>query len=125
MDKKTVVEKIKEAIQEWAQPHGLVSMIMLAYPDIPSLDDKFTLLISAPWLDDQSPRQAIQEIFEKLKSHLEPDEFRRIARITPIRSTDRFVQETNAKYDATQEKLEVSNFSASGMQFDLATILRP
>ena len=125
MDKKTVVDKINEAIREWAQPHGPVSMVMLAYPDVPSLDDKFTLLISASWLDDQNPRQAIQEIFEKLKKHLKPDEFRRIARVTPIQSTDRFVQETNAKYDITQEKLEVSNFSASGMQFDLATILRP
>jgi predicted ATP-grasp superfamily ATP-dependent carboligase len=125
MDKKTMVNKIKEAIKEWAHLHGPVSMVMLAYPDASSLDDKFSLLISAPWLDDQNPRQAIQEIFEKLKNHLEPDEFKCIARITPIKTTDRFVQETNAKYDVTQEKLEVSNFSASGMHFDLATILHP
>ena len=125
MDKKTVVDKIIEATKEWAGPRGPVSMAMLAYPDASSLDDKFTLLISAPWLDDQNPRQVIQEIIEKLKSHLEPDEFREIARVTPIKSTDRFVQETNSKYDVTQEKLEISNFSASGMHFDLATIIRP
>ncbi|MBI2503602.1 MAG: hypothetical protein HYW07_10275 [Candidatus Latescibacteria bacterium] len=124
MAEKILVEKVRKAIKELeAQYKRPASMIMLVSSPS-SLDSKFSLLISAPWLDEKSPKQAIEMILVKLKGTLETEEFRRIARITPIKTTDRFVKEARAQqYPPEQDRLDIVNCNVSGMHIDRATLL--
>jgi hypothetical protein len=127
MAEETLVEKIRKAIHKLGTQHKKsASLIMLAPADPVSLNSKFSLLISAPWLDEKSPNQAIEMVLVALKEALEPEEFRRIARVTPIHTSDQFVKEASAqKYPPNQYHLDIVNSSVSGTHIDLATLLKP
>ncbi len=131
MDKETLVEKIRQALEDFRnQSHcecndGQFSLIMLIPSDPTVLNSKVTLLVSAPWLDEESPWDVIYAIINRLVAVLGASEIGYIiARVTPVRSTDSSVKAINSAFRVTNGKtLDVMNFYAFDVLIEKATIL--
>lgn len=131
MDKETLVEKVRQALKEFSnQSHcecndGQFSLIMLIPIEPTALDSKVKLLISAPWLDEESSWDVIHSIINILRKVLGVSEtVSTIGGITPVRSSDRSVKMINSAFRVTNGKtLDVMNFYAFGVLIEKATIL--
>jgi len=89
------------------------------------LNSKVTLLLSAPWLDEESPWEVIHAIIIILREILGVSEaVSAIGGITPIRSSDPSVKMINSTYRVTNGKtVDLMNFYAFGVLIEKATIL--
>jgi hypothetical protein len=73
--------------------------------------DRFTLIVSAAWLDAKSPREAVSEILERLIEEFgstSSPEYGSIRRITVIKSTDKFVQAITTSYSVEHGSQPIS-----------------
>jgi len=98
---------------------------MLIPNDPTVLNSKVTLLLSAPWLDEESPWEVIHAIIIILREILGVSEaVSTIGGITPVRSSDPSVKAINSAYRITNGKtVDVMNFYAFGVLIEKATIL--
>lgn len=123
MDKEILVKKVQAALQELANAHGPIPMVMLKTIDSPATRGRPTLLVSASWLDEKSPMEAINQIFEKLDKHLGHEVFSHIHSIVPIHTSDPFVQNIRRTWGAPKDRLELSNVNVSGTHIEVGTLL--
>jgi len=131
MDKETLVEKVRQALEDFSnQNHrgcsdGRYSLIMLVPNNPTVLNSKVTLLLSAPWLDEESPWEVIHAIIIILREILGVSEaVSAIGGITPIRSSDPSVKMINSTYRVTNcKRVDLMNFFAFGVLIEKATIL--
>ena len=125
MDKKTLVEKIRQVVKDFSNGKGDYSLVMLIPSDPTALNSKVSLLVSAPWLDEESPKEAIHAINISLRAVLGVSEtVHTISAIVPARTSDPTVRAINSAYRLTDnETVELINVSAAGRQIDRATIL--
>lgn len=98
-------------------------MVMLIPSEPNVIDSKVTLLMSAPWLDKKSPKQAIDLIVKSLRKCLDSIELPYITRVTIVNSSDNFVRAINATFNVTEGKVDITNCNVFGVQIDKATIL--
>jgi hypothetical protein len=98
---------------------------MLIPNDPTALNSKVTLLISAPWLDEESRKEVIHAIINILREILGVSEtISTIGGITPVRSSDPSVKMINSAYRVTNGKtVDLMNFYAFGVLIEKATIL--
>lgn len=123
MDTENVVEKIRAVIKELVSKKGDFSLVMLI-PTEPSLiDSKVTLLISAPWLDKNSPKQAIDLIVQGLIKHLSKEELPYITRVNVVHSSDTSVKAINSAFSVTEGKVYIINCDVFGTHIEKATLL--
>jgi hypothetical protein len=130
MDKETLVEKIRQVLNDFSKNHcgcndGRYSLIMLIPIEPTALDSKVKLLISAPWLDEESSWDVIHSLINILRKVLGVSEtVSTIGGITPVRSSDRSVKMINSAYRVTNGKtVDLMNFYAFGVLIEKATIL--
>ncbi|MBC8234203.1 hypothetical protein H8E77_32040 [bacterium] len=131
MDKETLVEKVRQALEDFSNQNHRgcsdrrYSLIMLIPNDPAVLNSKATLLLSAPWLDEESPWEVIHAIINILRKILGVSEtVSTIGGITPVRSSDPSVKAINSAYRITNGKtVDVMNFYAFGVLIEKATIL--
>jgi len=94
MADKTVVSaqsrsKIRQLLRTVSDEKGNINLAMLAQsPDLP---DRWSFVISAPWIDAEGPRAAIAYLSTKLKRSLDRGALSTIERISALRSDHRLV----------------------------------
>lgn len=118
-----MVKKLGTLIKEFVAEKGKFSLVMLIPSEPNVIDSKVTLLISAPWLDKESPKQAIDLIVKRLRKHLDDVELPYITRVTIVNSSDNFVKAINAAFNVTEGKVDITNCNVFGVQIDKAIIL--
>ena len=118
-----VVKKLRTLIKEFIAEKGKFSLVMLIPSEPNVIDSKVTLLISAPWLDKESPKQAIDLIVKSLRRHLDDIELPYITRVTIVNSSDNFIKAINAAFNVTEGKVDITNCNVFGVQIDKAIIL--
>ena len=131
MDRETLVEKIRQALEDFRnQSHcecndGQFSLIMLIPSDPTALNSEVRLLVSAPWLDEESRWEVIHAIIISLRKVLGISEtVSTIAGVTPVRSSDSSVKAINSAFRVTNgETLEMINTHVFGVLIEKATIL--
>jgi len=125
MDKKTLVEKIRQVVKDFSNGRGDYSLVMLIPSDPAALDSKVALLVSAPWLDEESSWEVIHDVVIRLREVLGASRLGYIIQaVVPARTSDPTVRAINSAYIVTDnETVELINVNAAGRQLDKATIL--
>lgn len=94
MADKTVVgaqsrSKIRALLRAVSDEKGAINLAMLAQsPDLP---DRWSFVVSAPWIDAEGPRAAVAYLSTKLKRSLDRSALSTIERISALRSDHRLV----------------------------------
>lgn len=71
----------------------------------------YSLIVSAKWLDEMSPKKAIEDI----TSRIEKENLRKIARVTPIRTDDKFVKDFVAEFEVSYDNpVRINDYIANG-----------
>jgi hypothetical protein len=118
MVKQKKIIKALEKLVERCEKEGKYFSLLLLIPTSPA-HTQYSLLVSGKWLDKLSPEEAIFELFGYIPSEL----WRDIARITPISTEDRFVQDFAENFTITpQAPKEITKFIANGYLVEDATI---
>lgn len=122
MAKKALVKELHRLIQRYqAEGHSL-ALVLLIFTDPGKLDSKFTLIVSAPWFDDYSPKDAIGEILDRLIEQ-NPTAYHRLDRITVIHSSDPFVQQLITNYEVSSGELLLNNQIVNGYTIPQAILI--
>ncbi|MBF0551767.1 MAG: hypothetical protein HQK60_14690 [Deltaproteobacteria bacterium] len=125
MDKKTLVKHLHNIIDRFekaGQPFNLVMLI----PVDPGLNNKFSILWSAAWIDGMTRSEAIHVLVEAIAEEMRSDDskFEKIARVSPLRSTDPFVTEIIEEYEVKKGSLRMPNSYINGLLVEGAIILQ-
>ncbi|MEX3422068.1 hypothetical protein ACX16Y_28035 [Bacillus cereus] len=88
MGERELVTEIREVVNKIKLEKGNINLFMLLGDEESESEDSFTLLISAKWLDDLSPREGIGIIVEYLINNLTDEEMNGISRITAVSTKD-------------------------------------
>lgn len=123
MDKELVVEKLRQVVKEFENKKGEFSLVMLIPTEPTLIDSKFTLLISASWLDKENQRKGIELITNCLRRVLNDIEFSYIARVTIIHSSDKSVKAINSAFHVKNSIFRLTNLNVFGVQIDEAILL--
>ncbi|MFA6198195.1 MAG: hypothetical protein WC734_03540, partial [Patescibacteria group bacterium] len=89
MDKETMVDKLKNLIKQIERQKGPISLFML-WKDVQDIS-KWSVVISAPWLDNMGQREAVDYWIKHLQLTLNNTELTEIIRVSVIKTTDNFV----------------------------------
>ncbi len=84
-------EKIRKLLREITVEKGSLYLAMLAQT-LPEVRDRWTLIVSAPWVDSSGRRTAVSYLSSNLSRHLDPNALSAIDRIEPMSRTDLFVE---------------------------------
>ncbi len=127
MDKKTLVECLQEIICEHAKDNLIFSLVMLIPTEPTDIDSDYSVIISAPWLDSYEPADAISMIIEAVirlcGGTTDSLAYRKINRITPIRSNDKFVNKITSAFPVSNDVVAISNYNISGVLIERAFLL--
>lgn len=123
MDKELVVEKLRQVVKEFENKKGEFSLVMLIPTEPTLIGSKFTLLISASWLDKENQRKGIELITNCLRRVLNDIEFSYIARVTIIHSSDKYVKAINSAFPVKNGIFRLTNLNVFGVQIDEAILL--
>ena len=111
-------------ISQFVDEKGDFSLVMLIPTEPGLIDSKFTLLISAPWLDKEDPKRAIELIAESLRTYFNSEELILfITRITIINSADNFVKAINSAFSVKGGSVDIINTDIFGVQIERAILL--
>ena len=116
MAKKTLVSELHTLIQCYKAEGHPLALMLLIFTDPGKLDSKFTLIVSAPWFDDYSPKDAIGEILNRLIEQ-NPTAYHSLDRITVIRSSDPFVQQLITNMKSVVANCSCTTRLLTGIQF--------
>lgn len=101
MDKEILVEKVIDVLKQYASlPGKRFSLLMVSFGD-GSTNDFFTLIVSAPWLNEMTIKKAITFLLDIIKAGLtdnEIEEFMRASSILTINTKDPLVQGITAPF---------------------------
>jgi hypothetical protein len=112
----TFASKLVEEFRKEGKPFQLVLLIPT---DTFGIDAQYSVIISADWLDPMSPLEAIQLIYSKMSR----EDRRKVARVTPIHTSDRFVRDFVNNYHVDgSSPLVVHNVTANGYTVEKAVI---
>lgn len=118
-----MVNKLKIIIKEFVDTNGDFNLVMLIPTDPGVIDSKFSLLVSAPWLDKKNPKRAIRLITKSLREKFNSHEFNYITRVTIINSNDKFVKAINSAFNVRESDVNITNCNIFGIQIDMAILL--
>lgn len=118
-----MVEKLRPVIKQFVDEKGDFSLVMLIPTEPGLIDSKFTLLISAHWLDKENPKRAIELIAESLRKYFTREELIFITRITIINSADNFVKAINSAFNVKESVVDFTNTNIFGIQIESAILL--
>jgi hypothetical protein len=122
MAKKALVKELHILIQRYKMEHHPLALVLLIFTDPGKLDSKFTLIVSAPWFDDYSPKDAIGEILNRLIEQ-NPTAYHKLDRITVIHSSDPFVQQLITSYTVSSGELFLNNQIVNGYTIPQAILV--
>jgi len=124
MDKEKMVENIRKSLKEFAEGKNDYSLIMLIPSDPYSLNTKWSLIISAPWLDKKGHKETLSKLYSLFRKTIPSIELNRLSRISLIRSDDAFVRAITSEFNVPDGLKDINNSVINGIQIDKAYILR-
>lgn len=89
MDTQALVDRLKAALDELRRERGTIQLAMLIGSDLSK--DTWNFVISAPWLDAMSQKDAVDGVISWLKSKA-PDTLDSFSRVSPTTTNDPFVR---------------------------------
>src|SRR5687768_735296 len=126
MDQKTLVTALQAVARKYAAEGRGLSLLMLIPTEPSDPSRKTSIVVSAAWLDERSPREAISEIVRALASELGDQngaEFARVARVTVIHSSDPFVREIGSAFQVSGGAVPLHGASFGGNYIESGTLL--
>jgi hypothetical protein len=102
MDKEILVKNIQALVSDYSQRGQEFILVMLIPTDPNVIDSKYTLLVSAHWLDNKSPKDAVNliDLIGEIGSTNSP-EYRKIARVTVVKTSDPFVKAITSTFNVS------------------------
>lgn len=125
---KTVVtsgfaQQLIEFVKDMESANGPFTLAMLV-PSESRLSEKWNLVVSAKWIDDDQLQPAIPKITTGLLNHLSNVNARKIERISPFGTKDSFVNDVVAEVEVTPgTAYRVQSFALTLRSIDEAIIL--
>ena len=124
MDKEKMVENIRKSLKDFATGKNDYSLIMLVPSEPYSLNTKWSLIISAPWLDKKSHRETLSKLHSHLRATVPSSELTNLSRISLMRSDDTFVRAITSEFNVPDGLKDINNSVINGIQIDKAYVLR-
>lgn len=84
-------EKVRNFLREIAGEKGSLYLAMLAQT-LPEVRDRWTLIVSAPWVDSSGRRATVSYLSSNLSRYLDKNALSAIDRIEPMSRTELFVE---------------------------------
>jgi|SRR5208282_3405302 len=84
-------EKVRSFLKEIATEKGSLYLAMLAQT-LPEVRDRWTLIVSAPWVDSSGPRATVSYLSSNLSRYLDKNALSAIDRIEPMSRNELFVE---------------------------------
>lgn len=100
-------EKIKKILRDVAKQKGKFYLAMLVQTS-PDLPQRWTIVVSAPWIDSSGLQSAIRYLSSQLAASLDKNSISVIDRISPIPTSDPVVQNMGRSSKLTLEEREVT-----------------
>ena len=126
MDKEILVKNIQDLVRDYSQNGQDFILIMLIPTDPNVIDSKYTLLVSAHWLDNKSPKDAVNliltDLIKKIGSTDSP-EYRKIARLTVVKTSDPFVKGITSAFNVSHGNVTLQNCNLNGVLIEHAILL--
>jgi len=126
VDKEILVTNIQALVSDYSRHGQKFTLIMLIPTDPDVIDSKYTLLVSAHWLDNKSPKDAVNliltDLIEKIGSTNSP-EYRKIARVTVVKTSDPFVTAITSAFNVSQSDVTLNNCNINGVLIERAILL--
>jgi len=122
----TLIERLQGVVRGYAEQQRPFTLVMLIPTEPCATDTKYTLVISASWLDHMSPRQAVNEILDSLISQIgssESPEFEKVARVTVIKTKDPFVRTITSMFEVANGRVMIENCEFNGVLVERAIVL--
>lgn len=126
MDKEALVTSLRQ----WAIDHEKMerpfSLLMLVPMDPAILADKYSLVVSAPWLDEKSPREATTELLKELIERFgstASSEYASLTRVSIPKSTDPFVEGLIRRFQVGDQPLDVVDVRVGDSHLDRAILI--
>jgi hypothetical protein len=126
VEAETLIEKVQAVVREYASQRRPFALVMLIPTEPESLHSRYTLIVSAPWLNKHSPREAVSTILTSLLQQLgstEAPEYQQLTRITIIHTNDPFIRAITSAFDVTNGEVTIQNREASGIFLERAIVL--
>ncbi|MGA2143185.1 MAG: hypothetical protein ABSG94_12300 [Brevinematales bacterium] len=125
MDKEKLVKRLREKLGQYDSDKRGYSLIMLiaSEPLLNYEDINYTLVVSAPWLDNKDWKDVISEILMDYVNRNQMEEFKSILRLTVVKSNDPFVKFINSSFRITGSILEIENTTIYGLNIYKAMII--
>ena len=123
MDRAVLVTDLKKLFRELSENHGPVGLLMLLAPDSVSEED-WNLIVSARGFDESSRGEAIREVFDIVSRNFTEENWRKILRVTVLRTDDPFVTAMNESLTADQSVLHLHAANVSGVEIPKAIVLQ-
>jgi hypothetical protein len=98
-------------------------MLIASEPLLNYEDINYTLVVSAPWLDNKDWKDVISEILMDYVNRNQMEEFKSILRLTVVKSNDPFVKFINSSFRITGSILEIENTTIYGLNIYKAMII--
>jgi hypothetical protein len=84
-------EKVRSFLKEIVAEKGSLYLAMLAQT-LPEVRDRWTLIVSAPWVDSSGLRATVSYLSSHLSRHLDKNALSAIDRIEPMSRNELFVE---------------------------------
>lgn len=126
MDKEILVTNIQALVSDYSQRGQQFTLVMLIPTDPNIIDSKYTLLVSAHWLDNKSPKDAVNLVLTDLIAKIgstDSPEYRRIARVTVVKTSDPFVKAITSAFSVRQSDVTLNNCNINGVLIERAILL--
>lgn len=128
MDKKAFVKALKNVILEFENKNQEFSLFMIIPTEPFYIYKNYSVVVSAPWLDNKNPKEAIDLILwafiDQIGSTHSPL-YLMVNRINVIRSNDRFVTDLTSNFtvNVNNEETFINKLYVSGALLENATLL--
>jgi hypothetical protein len=81
--------QIQQALQQLAQEKGSLRLAVLVPTELP---ERWSLLVSAPWMDSLGTRSVISDLTSRLLRHVDKNSLSAIDRVSVLPGSDTFVR---------------------------------
>jgi hypothetical protein len=108
-------EKVRRFFRDVAEQKGSLYLAMLAQT-LPEVRDRWTLIVSAPWVDSSGPRTTVSYLSSNLSRYLEKNALSAIDRIEPMSRTEIFVEKMlmTQSHSLEEPPRHFTNWSSGG-----------
>lgn len=119
--KKEIREKLALLEREMSDEKGEFSLFGLFLRDDAQDEDKWDLLVAAPWLDADK-KEGLAYLAKEIQKQLKPDELLSISRIVVLERDNPILNAIHKVVNVRHGKVEVKDSNFSGIQISQACI---